>query len=253
MEFGKNRIQYTGYLWSHYKYEQFNIYFYEEGKNLADYAARSAHLQLKSLERQFEHQLKSKIQFVIYNTQNQSRESNIGNYPDESLNPGGFARTLGSKVFLYFDGDHKSFDKQIRSGVAKVLLDEIIYGEDFSDELKNEALINFPTWFQEGLISYLSEKWSVETESKIKAYMKSDKFNNFSWLKGEEAVYAGHAIWYYIADVYGETTVADVLYMSKINRNSSDGILFILGKSNDNLISDLEEYFKSRFLNDNPW
>ena len=104
VDFGKNRVQFNDYLWSHYKYEQFNIYFYEEGKNIADYLARSAHLQLSSLEAQFEHRLKRKIQFVIYNTQNQSRESNIGNYPDENLNPGGFARILGNKVFVYFDG-----------------------------------------------------------------------------------------------------------------------------------------------------
>ena len=39
VDFGKNRVQFNDYLWSHYKYEQFNIYFYEEGKNIADYLA----------------------------------------------------------------------------------------------------------------------------------------------------------------------------------------------------------------------
>ncbi len=253
MDFGKNRVQFSGYLWSHYKYDQFNIYFYEEGKNLADYVATSAHLQLKELELLFEHRLNRKIQFVVYNTQNQSRESNIGDYPDEEINPGGFARVLGGKVFLYFDGDHKNFDRQIRNGVAQMLIDEIIFGDGLSDELKSEVLINFPDWFYNGLISYLSEKWSVETENKVKDYFKSGKFKKFNWLKGEEATYAGHSFWYFIADKYGEEAVPNVLYMSKINRSHTDGMLFILGASVDNLILDWGEYFKSRFISDNKF
>ena len=251
MEFGKNRVQYSGYLWSYYKYEFFNVYFYEEGKNLADYAARSAHLQIQEIENLFEYKLSNKIQFVIYNTQNQSRESNIGNYPDEELNPGGFARIQGSKVFLYFDGDHTSFDRQIRSGVAQVILDEILYGDGLSDELKNEAFINFPDWYYYGLVSYLTEKWSVPIEDKVKSYFNSGKFKKFNWLKGEEATYAGHSIWYYIADTYGEEAVSNVLYMSKINRNYADGVLFILGTSVNSLILDWENHFRSRFILDN--
>lgn len=251
VEFGKNRVQYSGYLWSHYKYEQFNIYFYEEGKNIADYTARSAHLQIKEIEQFFEFQLNRKIQFVIYNTQNQSRESNIGNYPDEELNPGGFARIQGSKVFLYFDGDHSNLDRQIRSGVAQIILDEILYGDGLTDELRNEAFINFPDWYYFGLVSYLTEKWSVNIEGKVKSYFNSGKFGKFNWLKGDEAMYAGHSVWYYIADTYGEEAVSNVLYMSKINRNYADGALFILGTSINSLILDWENYFKSRFILDN--
>lgn len=249
--FGKNRVQFSGYLWSHYKYEQFNIYFYEEGKNLADYATRSAHLQIKEFEALFEHKMSSKIQFVVYNTQNQSRESNIGNYPDENLNPGGFARTVGNKIFIYFDGDHKNFDKQIRSGVAQVILNEVIYGEGITDELKNEALISLQDWFYYGLLSYLTEKWSVEIEDEVKSYFNAEKLKNINWLTPEQSTLAGHSIWYYIADVYGEAAVINILYMAKVNRNSSDGILYILGKSSENLLEDWKNYFKSRFIEDN--
>ena len=251
MEFGKNRIQHSDYLWSHYKYEKYNIYFFEEGKNLADYVARSAHLQLKELELQFEYKLQEKIQFIIYNTQNQSRESNVGNYPDEAVNPGGFARIVGNKVFLFFDGNHENFDKQIRSGVARMLIDEILYGDGFSDEIKNEALLNFPDWYYEGLIAYLSNKWSVKIEGKVKSCFNSGEFENFNWLRDDKALLAGQSIWYFIADKYGEEAVANVFYMSKIHRNFSDGILFILGISSENLISDWKQFFQSRFINDN--
>ena len=251
MEFGKNRVQYSEYLWSHYKYEKFNIYFYEKGKNLADYVARSAYLQLNELELQFDYQLQEKIQFIVYNTQNQSRESNIGNYPDDGFNNNGFPRIIGNKVFLFFDGNHENFDRQIRSGIARMLIDEILYGDGFSDEIKNEALINFPDWFYEGLIAYLSDKWSVKIEGQVKSSFNAGYFEKFNCLKGEKAVLAGRSIWYFIADKYGEEAIANVFYMSKIHRDFSDGILFVLGKEFENLISEWRMFFKYRFRNDN--
>lgn len=251
VEFGKNRVQYSEYLWSHYKYEQFNIYFYEEGKNIADYAARSAHLQIQEFEKLFQIKLQTKLEFVIYNTQNQSRESNIGNYPDEALNPGGFARIIGNKVFLYFDGNHKNLDRQIRSGVSQIIVHEVIYGDDFTDELRNGALINFPLWFEGGLTSYFSEKWSVEIEDKVKAGFSAGKFKKFNWLRGNDAILAGHAFWYFLADVYGEESVTNVLILSKLNHSIEDGVLIILGTSLEQLLIEYDNYFKSRFLNDN--
>jgi hypothetical protein len=251
MEFGKNRIQYSGYLWTHYNYDQYQVFFYEEGKNLADYIARSAHLQLGEFEKTFEHKLQTKIQFIVYNSQSQSKESNIGHYANETSNTGGFARTQGSKVFIYFNGSHKDLDKQIRSGVAKVLLEEVIYGDDYKEVLKNSALITLPNWYLDGLISYLSEKWSAETENVVKEYFKSEKFNNFSSLVGIEATYAGHSLWYYLADKYGENSIANILYMAKINRNIENGFLFVLGKGTKSVLTDWRLFYKSRIKNDN--
>lgn len=250
MEFGKNRIQYANYLWTHYNYDQFQVFFYEEGKNLADYIARSAHLQIGEFEKVFEHSLLTQIQFVVYNSQSQSRESNIGHFANEESSGGGFARTQGSKVFLYFNGSHKDLDQQIRSGVARVLLNEIIYGDDYKEVMKNSALITLPNWYLDGLISYLSEKWSIETENKVKEYFKTGKFKNFSSLIGDEAIYAGHSMWYYLADKYGENSIANILYMAKVNRNIENGFLFVLGKGTEQVLLDWRNFYKSKFLED---
>ena len=250
MEFGKNRIQYKNFLWTHYNYDQFQVFFYEEGKNLADYVSRSAHLQIREFETTFEHKLLTKIQFIVYNNQSQSRESNIGHFGNEIGNTEGFARTQGSKIFVYFNGSHKDLDRQIRSGVAKVLLEEFIYGDDYKEVLKNAALIKLPSWYLDGLISYLSEKWSTKTENIVKEYFKSGKFNNFSSLAGKEAVYAGHSLWYYLADKYGENSIANILYMAKVNRNIENGFLFVLGKGTESVLKDWRFFHESRMKKD---
>ncbi len=250
MEFGKNRIQYKNYFWTHYNYDQFKVFFYEEGKNLADYVSRSAHLQIGEFEKTFDHILLREIQFIVYNTQVQSRESNIGHYANESDNAIGFARTKGNKVFLYFNGSHKDLDRQIRSGVAKILIEELIYGDDYKDVLKNSALMRLPDWYLSGLISYLSEKWSIQTENLVKEYFKSGKFKNFSNLVGKDAIYAGHSLWYFLADKYGENSISNILYMTKVNRNIENGFLYVLGKGSESVLNDWRLFYKSRIKKD---
>jgi len=39
MTFGKNRVQYNEQLWTYYNYDDFDTYFYLNGKELALYAA----------------------------------------------------------------------------------------------------------------------------------------------------------------------------------------------------------------------
>ena len=63
--FGKNKIQYKDYLWSYYKYQKFNVYFNDEAKNLANYVAISAHVNLLDIEDFFDYTLNSKIEFII--------------------------------------------------------------------------------------------------------------------------------------------------------------------------------------------
>ncbi|MDP4588688.1 MAG: hypothetical protein NWS86_10970, partial [Flavobacteriales bacterium] len=63
-------------------------------------------------------------------------------------------------------------------------------------------------------------------------------FENFNRLEGDEAAYAGYALWKYVADVYGENVLPNILYMTKISRNIESGFLFVLGTSLMSLNSD---------------
>src|SRR3989344_5226747 len=78
MTFGKNRVQYNGFLWQSENYERFKIYYYIGGKIHSSYVAQAAHKSLAEIEKLFDFYIEEKIEFVVYNSQSQFKQSNIG-------------------------------------------------------------------------------------------------------------------------------------------------------------------------------
>ncbi|HAW21193.1 MAG TPA: hypothetical protein DCX14_13520, partial [Flavobacteriales bacterium] len=75
--FGKNRIQYEEFLWKKYEFKDYTVFFYEEGRNLAVFAARQADQTISEVERFFDYPVRSeRLQFVIYEKMEHFRQSN---------------------------------------------------------------------------------------------------------------------------------------------------------------------------------
>ena len=53
MEFGKNRIQWKDFHWSYYKYETFDVYFYQGGNELANHVLNFAKDEIPEMEKKF--------------------------------------------------------------------------------------------------------------------------------------------------------------------------------------------------------
>ena len=230
MTFGKNRVQFEQRFWSFYKWKSFDTYFYLGGQELAVFTGRTAEADLEEIEKLLDYKLDGRIQFVIYNKLGDAKQSNIGLETEEqSGNIGGVTRIVGNKVFLYFTGDHEKLHRQIRAGISKVLMDQMMYGGDIKDRLQNSALLTLPDWYLAGLISYIAFKWDVDLDNKLRDGINSGRYFNFNHLTGVDALYAGQSIWKYIIDTYGESTVSNLLYMTRINRNIESGFLYVLG------------------------
>ena len=95
------------------------VYLYEGGQEIARYAATSIDRQLPIMEKRLDFQLEDKIDVIVYNNQNDFKQSNIGLAGEDNGNIGGVTRIIGDKIFIYFTGSHAELDKQIR---AKLLL-----------------------------------------------------------------------------------------------------------------------------------
>ncbi|MEK6615209.1 MAG: hypothetical protein AABZ32_03720, partial [Bacteroidota bacterium] len=248
MEFGKNRVQYDEpRLWQWYKFEKYNVYFYMGGKELAMYTGQKAKIYTEQIEKMLDYNLDDKVEFMVYNKQSDYKQSNIGLEYEEPYNVGGVTKIVGSKVFLYFDGDHTKFDKQIKSGIAEVLINQMMYGGNIKDVVKNSTLLTLPSWYIQGLVSYLAYDWDTDIDSRVKDDILTNKYKKFNGLEGIDAVYAGHSIWNYIAETYGESVISNILYMTKVTRNVESAFLFVLGTSMKNLSSEWMQYYTDRY------
>src|ERR1022692_163307 len=115
MDFGKNRIQYKKSLyWTYFSYPRYDVYFYEGGKEIASYVSKSTQKNLTELEHLFDSELSGRLTVIVYNKQSEYKQSNLGLSTEEEFNIGGTTRIVGTKVMVYFEGDHQKLEEQIR-------------------------------------------------------------------------------------------------------------------------------------------
>lgn len=248
MDFGKSRVQYSDFLWQFYRLKRFDMYFYVGGKELAQYSAETAAKKLDEIENFFEYNLSKRIIFVMYNNLTDFRQSNIGLVSgDIQYNIGGVTKIVDNKVFIYYEGNHKKLEKQISAAIAEVVLNEMLYGSDFKNKVANSTLISLPDWYIKGLVSYVSGNWDFNIENRVKDGILSGRYEKFNRLAGEDAVYAGHSIWNYIAVNFGKSVIPTIIYITRISKNIESGFLFVLGTPLKYLSMDWIDYYDKKY------
>ena len=247
MEFGKNRVQYEKTDWFFYRFDRFDVYFYLGGGELAEYTMRASDRAIRDLEKTFDFTLDKRFQIIIYNKLSEQKQSNIGLVTDQQYNTGGITTIVGTKLILHFDGDYKNYEEQLRAGLARVMLDQMMYGGSFKDVIRNNTLLNLPEWYVEGLVSYLSTEWNTETNNEVRDAVMSGRWEKFGQLTGKDARYGGHSIWKYVVESYGESVISNILYMTRVSRNADNGFLFVLGVSLKNLAAEWLHYYDSMY------
>jgi len=230
MDFGKSRVQYIDFYWQYYRFKKFDTYFYVGGNELAQQISIIADRKIKSIEKMFDYALDKRIIFIVYNKHSDFKQSNIGLVTEnDQYNIGGVTQISGNKVFIFNEGDFNKLEKQVNAAIAEVVITEMLYGSDFKDKVANSTLLSLPDWYTKGLISFVSEEWSFETENMVRDGIISGKYEKFSNLQGVDAVYAGHSLWYYVATKYGKSVIPNIVYLTRVSKNVESGFLFVIG------------------------
>src|ERR1043165_8603836 len=172
VEFGKNRIQYQKFKWKYYQTENFNSYFSQDGLGLGKYVAQIAEAELPSIEEFVEYGLQRRINIVVYNNYDEMQQSNIGLGIDWQ-NTGGVTKLVNNKMLVYFDANHENLRRQIRQGLARVLVENILFGDDLGEVAANQALLDLPQWLVDGYIEYIAENWNTDLDDQLKSAILS--------------------------------------------------------------------------------
>src|SRR6186713_3625867 len=141
VEFGKNRVQYQKFNWKFYQTDNFNTYFSQDGLALGKYVAQIAEQELTSIEEFVEYGLQRRANIVVYNNFDEFRQSNIGLGIDWQ-NTGGVTKLVNNKMLVYFDANHANLRRQIRQGIAGVLVQNMLFGDDLGEMAANQTLLD---------------------------------------------------------------------------------------------------------------
>jgi len=249
VEFGKNRVQYQKFKWKYYQTENFNTYFSQDGLGLGKYVAQIAEHELPGLEEFVEYGIQRRTNIVVYNNFDEMQQSNIGLGIDWQ-NTGGVTKLVNNKMLVYFDGNHDNLKKQIRQGIARVLVENVLFGDDLGEFAANQALLDLPKWLTDGYIEYAAENWRPSLDDELRGVMLNGTYNNFYQFAYEKPNLAGHAFWKYIADKYGKNKVTCFLYLARVYRNLNNASNKLAQKKFKYLLRDFMQEVPQQYYKD---
>ncbi len=235
-EFGKSRVQYQPFYWTYYNFDNYQVYFYEGCRDIAKYVSYRADYHLKDLQKKLDYQSDTKLQILVYSNQGDFRQTNLGLSTDLVGNTGGTTKIIGTKLSVFFNGNLANLDQQIRAGIAESLINDILYGGRAFSVIKNSTLLNVPDWYKKGLIAYLSEGWNTDVDNIVSDGIIFDRYYKMARLNDKDAVIVGRGLWQHVAETYGESSIANILYMTKVSRNIENAFMFVVGNNTQGLL-----------------
>jgi len=249
VEFGKNRVQYKKLVWKFHQSPNFNTYTSQGGVELGKYVAQVAEQELGGIENFVEYSLQRRANIVVYSNYDDYKSSNIGLGSDWQ-SAGGLTKLVNNKIVIYFDGNHANLKRQIKEGIAKVLSDNLLFGEDIGEFASNQALLDLPKWMLDGYVLYAAENWSVEKDDALKSAMLSGTYNTFYQFAFDKPALAGHAFWNYIGEKYRKENITYLLYLARIYKNLNSACLKVCKKKFKEILSDFMEFEQEKYAKD---
>lgn len=244
--FGQNRVQYKDFVFQYYESDNFTTYYYQGGQDIGKYVIKTAEDITDEISKLLDFRYHRKIDIIVYNSIQELNQTNIGIY-EPGQNPGGTTKIPDNKMYIYFNGDHRHVDKQIREGLARIYIDKMVMGGNFAEVVQNAVLLNLPDWYRLGLVDYIGEHWNSSMEDKLRDGILSGRYQKLNKLSPAEAIFVGHSIWHFIEETAGKTAVSNIVYLTRINRSVDNGFLFVLGTNLSQTLQNWYTYYYKRF------
>jgi len=249
VEFGQNRLQFKNFKWKYYQTPNFNSYFNQNGQPLGKYVAQLAEKELTGIEQFVEYGLQRRANIIIYNSYNEMEQSNIGLNLDWQTT-GGITKLVNNKMIVYYTDDHNKLRIQIRQGIARILVENILFGDDLGEFATNQALLDLPQWLTDGYIEYVAENWNTDLDDQLKSAILSGRYDNFYNMAFEKPNLSGHAFWYYFAEKYKKENVTYFLYLARVYRNLNSASMRICKKKFKEVLKDFMAAEEEKYSKD---
>jgi Tol biopolymer transport system component len=240
--FGKNRIQYRIFQWNYLSSENFDVYYYDERKKVAQDA-------LQYLEGEFDRitdligyppYLKTKV--FLYNSVTDLQQSNVG-LNHAPFASGGETDFVKPYVEVAHPGTLEEFKEELLLRVTDLMINEMMFGGNLREVFQNSVLLNLPDWFIDGASHYVARGWSEDMDDYVRQLITTKKVNKALKLTGPEAALVGQSIWNYIVEKYGKGSVSNILNYTRIIRNEQRSVLTTLGIPFKQLMTDWQNFY----------
>lgn len=252
--FGQKRVQYRTFEWHYIDTAHFRVFYYGQGKANAVYIAAIAEQELTHLVYMMGGRLNKKINVVLYNHFGEYRQTNIG-LQAEQINKanGGKLDVVGDNMPVYFNGDHNHLKKQVFKGIATIIKNNMLFGDNVKDVVKNAVKMNLPEWYTEGYVQFIAETWDAEKQHAIETQILYKRKRKFIDLALAQPELVGHSFWHFMATQYGENALSNLLYLTRYRKGVNEAMESVLQKPAKAVYAEWEAFYSKRLYlsNDN--
>ncbi|TNE81726.1 MAG: hypothetical protein EP332_02645 [Bacteroidetes bacterium] len=248
-EFIESKRQSQVLNWRYVSSDHFDAYFTENMQEAAQLSLESAERQLKELEELIDYRMSGKTQILLYTNAAELQESNLF-VTSPGFITGGYAYTLNNQVVVSYNGIKADMDRQIRYGIAELLVSELLYGGSFQEKIQSNTLLYLPEWYYKGLLRYLAEGWNPVLDGQMRDAIVQKSFANFNLLSSDKAILAGHSWWYFIDQNYGRKSIPDLLYLTRLSKGYENALVFVLGARTKTVFNEWISFFDLRYNQD---
>ncbi len=249
--FGQNRVQYRRFDWKYYDAEHFKIYHYDRsGRELARYIAEQAEQDVTAIERRLGGLFPQRLNIMLFNSYDDYQQTNIGLNSGLQLqnnNRAGTVTLVGDKLVIYFTGEHSDLKRQLRQGMAQVVMERLMFGENFREMVRNAVLLNLPPWVTTGYVDYVVDGWTTEDDNSWKNTMMADGKVRFDNVADRNPRLAGKAFWKYIAVRYGENNVRNLLYLTQLKSSLNKALVLSIDQKLKATYDSVVTFYQERY------
>ena len=249
-QFGHNIVQYDNFEWKYLQSKHFDIYYYENGLSHAEFTAVEAERAYDKISSRLNWVLKNRVSIIVYNSHNDFQQTNVvDSYMVEGI--GGVTEMFKNRVVIPFDGSNKEFKHVIHHELVHAFITDCVYGGNLQSVVTRQIKFAIPMWMNEGLAEYLASTWDTNSDMWIRDLaINGGELPPIEFLSGYMAYRGGQSVWKFVAEKWGEESIAEIFYQIKRTKNVRKGIKIALGIDLKELSEQWHKYLKIEYWTD---
>lgn len=229
--FGQNKIQYRDFNFKILSTEHFEIYFYEGGEELAQFAQDVLEDGYEQLTKDFGVTIDFRIPVILYNAPNHFSQTNVTlELIEESV--GGFTEILKNRMVIPFNGDYEDFRHVLLHELTHVFQFVIFFPSKLEAILTGDFMYSIPLWVMEGCAEFFSQGWNLEADIYMRDLIMNNSLIPLSDLGnyGGYIIYKeGQAFYNYLYIKYGREKISEFLHLLKAKKNLENAFISAFG------------------------
>jgi Tol biopolymer transport system component len=212
--FGQNHVQYRTFNWQVLRTEHFDIHYYPELADAAQYTGQMAERTYARLKTLLNHEFKERKPILIYGSRTEFAQNNVTG--DLGEGTGGVTDALRQRNMFFFAGDLGEAEHVLAHEMVHVFQYDIFAQGRAGAGMQQLSQVQPPLWFAEGMAEYLSVgPRHPYTDAVMRDAALNGNIPSIEAMTDRPDLYFpyrfGEALWAYVGHRWGDEVIGEIM------------------------------------------